>query len=209
MTRFIAVSGGIGAGKSSLITFLQRHFGLLPFYERNEDNPFLEDFYRDRRRFAFPSQIWFLARKFQSHREIGSLGRPAVLDRTIYEDAEIFAGSLYRSGLMSEREYGTYRALYGTISRSLPPPDLMIYLKATVRTQKKRIGLRGRAMEHSIDTAYLQRINRLYRRWIGTWERCPVLTLDADRLDFVSDLVHQADVFSEMKSHLGPFGEKG
>jgi len=208
MTRFIAVAGGIGAGKSSLIDFLQKHFGLIPFYEQNAGNPFLADFYRDRRGYAFASQVWFLAKKYEAHQQIGGLDGPAVLDRTIYEDGEIFARSQHRSGWMSDREHETYLALYRTICRSLPPPDLMIYLKATVRTQKKRIALRARKMEERIETAYLQSINSLYRQWISRWDRCPLLTIDADRLDFVADLVHQADLISELKRHIGPRGKR-
>lgn len=200
--RFIAVAGSIGAGKSSLISFLHSRFRLVPFYEKNDGNPFLEDFYRDMKAFAFPSQIYFLTRKFQAHQEIRRLQRPAILDRTIYEDAEIFAVSLHRRGFMSEREFRTYTVLYRTICLSLPPPDLMIYLRSSVRTQKKRIRLRGRAMEENIDTRYLQTINRLYRKWVERWDRCPVMTIDTDRLDFVADLVHQADVLSELQGHL-------
>lgn len=203
MIRFIAVAGSIGAGKSSLIGFLTGHYGLKPFYESNDENPFLEDFYGDMARFAFPAQIYFLARKFQAHQEIRSLRRPAILDRTIYEDAEIFARHLFAKGLLSPREWETYCNLYDTVNRSLPSPDLVIFLKASVRTQKKRIALRGRAMERSIDTAYLQGVNRLYRRWLAAWDRSPVLTIDADRIDFVADLVHRADVLSELNRLLG------
>jgi len=198
----MAVAGSIGAGKSSLITFLHSHFGLVPFYEKNDENPFLEDFYRDMRSFAFPSQIYFLARKFQAHQEIRRLRRPAILDRTIYEDAEIFALSLYRRGFMSECEFQTYSTLYNTICLTLPPPDLMIYLRSSVKTQKKRIRLRGRSMEEGIDTPYLQKINRLYRKWVERWDLCPVMTIDTDRLDFVADLAHQADVLTELKGCL-------
>jgi deoxyadenosine/deoxycytidine kinase len=200
--RFIAVAGSIGAGKSSLISFLHSRFGLVPFYEKNDGNPFLEDFYRDMRAHAFASQIYFLTRKFQAHQEIRRLQKPAILDRTIYEDAEIFASSLHRRGFMSEREFQTYNTLYRTICLTLPPPDLMIYLRSTVRTQKKRILLRGRPMEEKIDTPYLQSINRRYRRWVERWDRSPVMTIDTDRLDFVADLVHQADVLTELNRRL-------
>jgi deoxyadenosine/deoxycytidine kinase len=201
---FIAVAGSIGAGKSSLIRFLQERFGLHPFYERNDDNPFLDDFYRDMPSFAFPAQVWFLARKFKAHREIGHLDRPAVLDRTIYEDAEIFAAHLAGRGLFPPREYETYLSLYRTIRDALPPPDLLIYLKSSVRTQRRRIALRGRPMERGIDPAYLRGLNRLYRGWIGRWRTSPVLELDADRLDFVADLAHQADVLTLLRRRLGP-----
>jgi deoxyadenosine/deoxycytidine kinase len=201
-TGFIAVAGSIGAGKSSLIRFLQDRFGIHPFYERIDDNPFLDDFYRDMPAFAFPAQMWFLARKFKAHREIAQLDRPAVLDRTIHEDAEVFAAHLAERGLFPRREYDTYLALYRTIREALPPPDLLIYLKSSVRTQRRRIALRGRASEGGIDPAYLRGLNRLYRGWIGRWRLSPVLVLDADRLDFVADLAHQADVLSTLRRHL-------
>jgi deoxyadenosine/deoxycytidine kinase len=201
-TRFIAVAGSIGAGKSSLIGFLQERFGLHPFYERNDDNPFLEDFYRDMPAFAFPAQTWFLARKFRAHREIGHLDRPAVLDRTIYEDAEVFSAHLFERGHFPPREYQTYLSLYRSIRDVLPPPALLVYLKSSVRTQRRRIALRGRSMEHGIEPDYLRGLNRLYRGWVGRWRASPVLVLDADRLDFVTDLVHQADVLTMLRRHL-------
>jgi deoxyadenosine/deoxycytidine kinase len=196
------VAGSIGAGKSSLIAFLQERFGLLPFYERNEENPFLEEFYRDMRAHALAAQVWFLARKFRAHQEIRSIGRPAILDRTIYEDAEVFAAHLHARGLFEDREYETYRGLYRTVCRTLPPPDLLIYLKSSVATQARRIGLRGRAMERGIDRAYLRGLNRLYRGWIGRWTLCPVITLDADRIDFVADLADRADLLTTVRRHL-------
>ncbi len=199
---FVAVAGSIGAGKSSLIGFLQRRFGMHPFYERNDDNPFLEDFYRDMAAHAFATQAWFLARKFQAHREVGHLDRPAVIDRTIYEDAEVFAAHLASRGLFPAREYETYVMLYRTIREALPPPALLIYLKSSVRTQLRRIALRRRPMERSIDAEYLRGLNRLYRGWIGRWKTSPLLVLDADRLDFVADLAHQADVLSTLRRHL-------
>ena len=201
-TRFIAVAGSIGAGKSSLIRFLQERFGMHPFYERNDDNPFLDDFYRDMGSFAFPAQVWFLARKFKAHREIGQFDLPAVLDRTIYEDAEVFAAHLAERGLFPPREYETYLALYRTIRDVLPPPGLLIYLKSSVRMQRRRIALRGRPMESGIDPAYLRGLNRLYREWIGRWRASPVLVIDADRLDFVADLAHQADTLTALRRQL-------
>lgn len=202
MTRFIAVAGTIGAGKSSLISFLQKHFGFIPFYEKNDDNPFLDDFYRDMKSCAFQSQIYFLTKKFQAHQQIGRLRKPAILDRTIYEDAEVFARHLHLEGIITERELETYDALYRAICRSLPPPDLLIYLKTSLRTQKRRIALRRRPMEAGISDGYLRRINTLYRAWVKTWDRCPLLIIDADRVDFVADLVHQADIITELRRQL-------
>jgi len=201
--RFIAVAGSIGSGKSTLIGFLQQRFGMHPFYERNEDNPFLGDFYRDMPAYAFSSQVWFLARKFKAHREIGHFDLPAVLDRTIYEDAEVFAAYLAQRGHFPHREYETYLALYHTIREALPPPQLLIYLKSSVRTQRRRIALRGRPMERGLDLDYLRGLNRLYRAWIGRWQASPVLVIDADRLDFVADLAHQADLLTALRRQLG------
>ena len=203
MIRFVAVAGSIGAGKSSLIDFLKGHYGLKPFYEGNDENPFLEDFYGDMARFAFPTQVWFLTRKFQAHQEIRRHRGPAILDRTIYEDAEVFARHLFKAGFLSPREWESYSTLYRAVSATLPPPDLVIYLKSSVRTQKKRIRLRGRAMEQSLATAYLQGINDLYRRWLKSWDLSPVLIIDADRIDFVADLVHRADVLGRLNRLLG------
>jgi len=201
--RFVAVAGSIGAGKSSLIGFLRERFGLHPFYERGDENPFLEDFYRDMRAFAFPTQVWFLARKLRAHQEITRLGRPAVLDRTVYEDAEVFAAHLAERGLFPEREYGAYTLLYRAARAALAPPDLLVYLKSSPATQRRRIALRGRPAERGIDPAYLRGLNRLYRSWIRRWRACPVLTIEADRLDFVADLAHQADVLAALERRLG------
>ena len=199
---FIAVAGSIGAGKSSLIRFLEARFGLHPFYERNEDNPFLADFYRDMRAYAFPAQVWFLARKFRAHQEIRHLDRPAVLDRTVYEDAEVFAENLHRRGFLAGRDYEAYRRLYDTIATSINPPDLLVYLKSGLRTIKKRIRLRGRAYEEAVDSQYLKDLNRLYERWLGSYRLSPVLELNADRLDFMSDLVDRIEVLETIEGHL-------
>jgi len=152
---------------------------------------------------AFAAQVWFLARKFRAHQEIAHLDRPAVLDRTVFEDAEVFAAHLHERGLFPEREYATYTLLYRGVRAALPAPDLLVYLKSSPATQRRRIALRGRRSEAGIDPAYLRGLNRLYRRWIGRWKGCPVLTIDADRLDFVADLVHQADVLSVLERTLG------
>src|SRR5205085_8487910 len=150
--KFIAVAGNIGAGKSELVAFLCRRYGLKPFYEPNESNPYLEDFYRDMKAWAFHSQVYFLTHKMRLHRELMAEPGTVVQDRTIYEDAEIFCQNLYRSGLLSDRDHRTYRELYETAIKTLAPPDLMIFLHCPVRTLKKRIERRGRAMEREIPT---------------------------------------------------------
>jgi deoxyadenosine/deoxycytidine kinase len=152
---------------------------------------------------AFAAQVWFLARKFRAHQEIRHLDRPAVLDRTVYEDAEVFAAHLHERGLFPGREHDTYTLLYRAVREALPPPDLLVYLKSSPATQRRRIALRGRSSERGLDPAYLRGLNRLYRAWIGRWRACPVLTIDADRLDFVADLAHQADVLATLERRLG------
>jgi len=189
--RFIAVAGNIGVGKTSLTTFLKEHYGLQPFYEPFATNPYLDDFYKDMKAWSFHSQMWFLAHKYRLHRELESTPGTLVQDRTIYEDAEIFATSLYRSRKMKKRDYETYWELYTAMRSSLQPPDLMIYLRCSVRSIRKRIRRRGRASEQNIPASYLRRLNGLYEEWIGNWDHSPVLVWDSEGMDYLEDLVDQ------------------
>lgn len=203
MVQYIAVAGNMGTGKSSLIDFLCRRYRTIrPFFEKNEENPYLEDFYRDMGRWAFHSQLYFLTLKFGIHQELDACPDRVIQDRTIFEDAEIFAENLHQRGFLTGRDYGAYRRLYETMLQSLNPPDLLIYLRSGVRTIKKRIKLRGRAYEAAIGTAYLQDLNRLYDRWIGRYALSPVLVIDADRLDFMTDLVDRIEVIETIEKHL-------
>ena len=192
--KFIAIAGNIGAGKSSLLEFLTHTYDVAPFYEPNEANPYLEDFYRDMRRWAFPSQLFFLSNKFRIHQEADRASGVVIQDRTIFEDAEIFATALRQMRKIDARDWDTYWSFYQTILRSIRPPDLMIYLRCPIRTLRKRIRLRGRAMEQDIPLAYLRRLDRLYEQWIAGYDLGEVLVLDSDRLDFVYDLVDRQDV---------------
>ena len=144
--RYIAVAGNIGCGKSTLVDFICRQYGVQPFFEPNAENPYIVDFYEDMKKWGFHSQIYFLTHKFRIHQqlELERGQRTVVQDRTIYEDAEIFAANLFRRRLINKRDWQMYRELYETILTSLKPPDLMIYLKASLRTINKRIKLRGR-----------------------------------------------------------------
>jgi deoxyadenosine/deoxycytidine kinase len=189
--RFIAVAGNIGVGKTSLVTFLHQTWGFQPFFEPFADNPYLDDFYRDMPTWAFHSQMWFLAHKYRLHRQLESTAGTLVQDRTIYEDAQIFARSLHRSGAMSDRDWATYNELYQAMERSLKPPDLLIYLRCSVRAIRRRVRQRGRASEQQIPTAYLQRLNGLYEEWVEGWTASPVLVWDSERLDYLSDMVDQ------------------
>jgi deoxyadenosine/deoxycytidine kinase len=200
--KFIAIAGNIGAGKSSLLDFLTSTYDVSPFYEPNEANPYLEDFYRDMRRWAFPSQLFFLSNKFRIHQEADRTPGVVIQDRTIFEDAEIFATALHQMRMIDRRDWETYQAFYQTILRAIQPPDLMIYLRCSMRTLRKRIRLRGRVMEQDIPLSYLRRLNRLYEQWIANYDLGEVLILDSDQLDFVSDLVDRQDVRARIEAVL-------
>ncbi len=203
MVKYIAVAGNMGSGKSSLVEFLCRRYPhIRPFYERNEENPYLADFYRDMGAWAFHSQVYFLTLKFRIHQELDACPQTVIQDRTIYEDAEIFAENLHRRGLIGTRDYRAYRLLYETVTASLNPPDLLIYLKSNLRTIRKRIRVRGRTFEEGIDPAYLKALNNLYARWIGRYDLSPVLVLEVDRLDFLNDLVHRIELLETIERHL-------
>ncbi len=192
--KFIAIAGNIGAGKSSLLDFLTGTYDVAPFYEPNDENPYLTDFYGDMRRWAFQSQLFFLSNKFRIHQEADRTPGVVIQDRTIFEDAEIFATALHQMRKIDRRDWETYWAFYQSILRAIQPPDLMIYLTCSMRTLRKRIRLRGRPMEQDIPLSYLKRLERLYEAWIGNYKLGEVLVLDSDRLDFVSDLVDRQDV---------------
>jgi deoxyadenosine/deoxycytidine kinase len=188
--KFIAIAGNVGVGKSSLTQLLARRMGWEPFYEAVDDNPYLADFYQDMRAWSFHSQIFFLSRRLRHHRQLLKHPRPVVQDRSVYEDAEVFARNLYQQGSMDERDYSTYRDLYETMIQFLPPPDVVVYLHATVDTLLRRIRIRGREFEKDIDPAYLGQLNALYDTWIEGFRLCPVLVVPADDLDFVTHSAH-------------------
>ena len=202
MNRYIAVAGNIGAGKTSLVEFICKRYQVKPFFEPNDTNPYLADFYQDMRAYAFQSQIYFLAHKFRLHRELERYPGTVIQDRTIYEDAEIFAKNLFRSRCLSPRDYATYRELYETIRRDLQPPQVMIFLRCSVRTMRKRIRARGRDMEQQISVSYLRRLDQLYNEWIGTYDLSPVIQLDSDRMDYMTDLVHRIDLLKTIECYV-------
>ena len=194
MKRYVAVAGTIGAGKTSLVAWLTRRYGLTPFYEPNEANPYLADFYADMTRWSFHSQCFFLAHKMELHQELLRSTQPAVIDRTIYEDAEIFARNLHAEGHMEERDWEVYQRLYAGLRRALRPPDVLIALTCSLSTTKKRTQARGRAMESAIPDAYLRRLHRLYTQWFASYELSPIVRIDTTRMDYVEDLVDLIDL---------------
>ena len=200
--RFLAVAGNMGAGKSELVQFLCRRYGLKPFFEPNDTNPYLADFYADMKKWAFHSQVYFLTHKFRLHRELMAEAGTVVQDRTIYEDAEIFCENLHRQKMIDDRDHKMYRELYESVTASLQPPDLMIFLKCPINTLKKRIARRGRAMEQQIPTEYLKRLNKLYDEWRGRYVLSPVIELETDRLDYLTDLVDRLDLFNQIEKYL-------
>lgn len=196
---FIAVAGNIGAGKSTLTRMLSDSLGWKPFYEADAENPYLADFYADMRRWSFHSQVFYLGKRLEHHRLLVDHPDSVVQDRTVYEDAEIFACNLHEQGLMSGRDYDAYRALYRAVSSFLPPPNIIVYLRANAKTLKQRIQRRGHEYEQNIAPEYLEQLNALYERWIGSWTICPVLTIQIDGIDFQHNLVDLASVVHEIK----------
>lgn len=197
---FIAVAGNIGAGKSTLTRLLAAQFQWQPFYEANAENPYLADFYADMERWSFHSQIFFLSKRLEHHRQLVDHDGAVIQDRTVYEDAEIFAQNLYRQGHLSQRDYATYCRLYGAIASFLPPPTLLIYLEASVETLQQHIQKRGREFERNIPADYLAQLNALYHDWIADWTACPVLRINMDTHDLQHNPDHFAAVVSEIRS---------
>lgn len=202
MKRTIAIAGNMGSGKSTLVDFLSRTYGIAPFYEPNEANPYLPDFYVDMRRWAFHSQLYFLSSKFRIHQELDRTPGAAILDRTIFEDAEVFARALREMRAIDDRDWETYWSFYQTILAAIRPPDLLVYLRCSMRTLRKRIHLRDREMEREIGIDYLRRLNRLYDRWLDDYSLSDVLILETDKLDYVNDLIHRLDVMERIEAIL-------
>lgn len=200
--RFIAIAGNIGVGKSTLTSLLSQRLGWEPFYEAVEDNPYLADFYQDMTRYAFHSQVFFLSRRLRHHRRLLDFPGSVVQDRSVYEDAEIFARALFEQGHILHRDYRTYRELYEVLTQFLPPPDLVVFLRATVPTLLARITQRGRAYEQNISPAYLEQLNVLYSTWMQQFALCPVLTVPADSLDFVHNGGHLDLIIAKIQEKL-------
>ncbi|MCC6559192.1 MAG: deoxynucleoside kinase [Polyangiaceae bacterium] len=209
--RIIAVAGNMGAGKSSLVEWLRQRFGMVPFFEPNAENPYLSDFYKDMRRWAMSSQLFFLVRRFQIHRSIderaaaegGDRGPAIVQDRTLYEDAEVFAAHLHRAGYIDERDWGTYQTLYQTLRDEIRPPDLMIYLRCPLKTLVKRVRHRGRDFERAIPRRYLASLEALYEEWFARYDLSPSLVVETDRLDYVERLFDRLELEEAIRKALG------
>jgi len=203
MTKyFITIAGNIGVGKSTLVQLLSERMGWDPVFEAVAENPYLADFYLDMRRWAFQSQIFFLSRRIQQHHTLLQQSSSIIQDRSVYEDAEIFARNLYEQGDMSQRDWSCYLDLYKTLTMLLQPPDLVIYLKASVATLRRRISQRGRTYEQGIEEDYLSRINTLYDGWATNFNHSPVLIIDTNNLNYVQYEEHLEQIWQKIEYRL-------
>ena len=200
--KHIAIAGNIGAGKSSLTSIISEHFGWGAFYERVDDNPYLADFYKDMRRWSFNLQVFFLSSRFNQQLSIEASPDPIAQDRSIYEDVEIFARNLFEMDLMSPRDYQNYSELFGVMTAYLRPPDLLIYLRASVPTLVQHINSRGREFETTIREDYLKRLNVLYDDWIKRYKFGPKMIIDVDTLDFVNKEEDRLHIVSSIENRL-------
>jgi len=200
--RLVLVAGNIGAGKTSLTERLGGRLGWQTAFESVADNPYLPDFYADMRAWSFHLQVFFLGHRAQQYLELAALPKSAILDRSIYEDAHIFARALHHMGNLSERDYLAYRRVFDLLVSYLPAPDLLIYLRAPVEVLVERIRRRGRAIESGVSAEYLALLDSFYDDWMQTFDLCPVLTIRTDDLDFVNKTRHLDIVVKRIQEKL-------
>ncbi|GGA88907.1 MULTISPECIES: deoxynucleoside kinase [Mucilaginibacter] len=190
----IAIVGNIGAGKTTLTEMLTKNYGWDPLYEAVDNNPYLEDFYSDMKRWSFNLQIYFLNSRYRQIIDIQKSGHNIIQDRTIYEDAYIFAENLHDMGLMTTRDYENYESIFQNITEFIKPPDLLVYLKASVPTLVSNIQRRGREYEIGIRLDYLSKLNEKYDKWINNYKLGKLLILDKDNLDFANNTEDMATI---------------
>ncbi|MFV0376121.1 MAG: deoxynucleoside kinase [Mangrovibacterium sp.] len=198
----IAVAGNIGAGKTTLTELLAKHYGWKPHYEDVDENPYLNDFYEDMQRWSFNLQIYFLNSRFNQVLDIQKSGNTVIQDRTIYEDAEIFAPNLHAMGLMSTRDFQNYSSLFQLMSKLIKAPDLMIYLRASVPTLVNQIQMRGREYENSIRLDYLKQLNERYEAWVNRYKDGKLLIINVDKIDITNNPEDLSSVIDKIDAHL-------
>ncbi len=202
MKKFIAIAGNMGVGKTTLVDFLSQTYGFEPVYEPYMNNPYLDDFYKEMERWGFQSQIYFLTHKFRLHMELNNNKKIVIQDRTIYEDAEIFCTNLYRTGKLNKRDYETYMELYQTMRTALQPPDLMIYLRCSVKAIRRRIKLRGRKSEMHIPIEYITSLNELYEEWTDRYQLSPMMVWDSERQDYMCNFMDRIELHKQIEKYL-------
>lgn len=200
--KHIAIAGNIGAGKTTLTELLSKHYKWIPHFEDVDHNPYLMDFYEDMPRWSFNLQIYFLNSRLQQLVEIQRGTETVIQDRTIYEDANIFAPNLHEMGLMSKRDFDNYYQFFQTLKAMVQPPDLLIYLKASVPTLVGQIQKRGREYEENIRLDYLKRLNEYYNKWIDNYKEGPLLVIDIDKNKFPENEEHLGEIISKVDSTL-------
>lgn len=200
--KHVAIAGNIGAGKTTLTKLLSDHFGWIPHYESADDNPYLADFYEDMTRWSFNLQIYFLNNRYQQVINILKGSKTVIQDRSIYEDAHIFAPNLYEMNLMSKRDFDNYFSLFQTMAAQVQAPDLMIYIKASIPTLVQHIHSRGRDYEGNMSLDYLKRLNAKYEKWIQGYRDGKLLIIDADKLDFKDNPEDLGEVINSVNSEL-------
>jgi deoxyadenosine/deoxycytidine kinase len=200
--KHIAVAGNIGAGKTTLTELLSKHYKWIPHFEDVDHNPYLMDFYEDMPRWSFNLQIFFLNTRLQQLLEIQKGTETVIQDRTIYEDANIFAPNLHEMGLMSKRDFDNYFLFFQTLRTMIQPPDLLVYLKASVPTLVGQIQKRGREYEENIRLDYLKRLNEYYNKWIGSYKEGPLLVVDVDKNKFPENEEHLGEIIRRIDSEL-------
>lgn len=201
--QHIAVAGNIGAGKTTLVQKLSAHYSWQAHLEAVDDNPYLADFYQDMHKWAFPLQIYFLHSRFNQVIEVKRSATPVIQDRTIYEDAFIFAQNLRNSGFLSERDFQNYFSLFKSMTALIKPPDLLIYLRSSIEKLQRQIALRGRTYEQDIDVVYLEDLNQCYEHWIGNYQEGPLLVIESDPLDFVQREIDFSFIVEQIDHRLG------
>lgn len=198
----IAIAGNIGAGKTTLTQLLARHYGWEPHFEDVDENPYLVDFYEDMKRWAFNLQVYFLNSRFSTVLQIRQSGKTVIQDRTIYEDAYIFAPNLYDMGLMNRRDFDNYVSLFDLMSSLVSAPDLLIYLRASVPALVKQIQMRGREYENNIRLDYLKNLNDRYNDWISGYDKGKLLIIDVDDLDFIRNKHDLSTIIDKVNAHI-------
>jgi deoxyadenosine/deoxycytidine kinase len=198
----IAIAGNIGAGKTTLTKLLAKHYKWEPHYESVEKNPYLDDFYSEMERWSFNLQVYFLNSRFRQILKIRESGKNIIQDRTIYEDARIFAPNLHAMGLMPNRDFNNYSSLFELMERLVSPPDLLIYLRASIPTLVGQIHRRGREYENSISIDYLSRLNERYEAWISKYKKGNLLIIDVDDLNFVDNQEDLGSVIAKIDAQI-------